>query len=299
MDKEKELKETQPIVYNTPMTSTVMNGIKIGSKVVKSLSVAGTADSAVAFTSSDNSIDILPTSNGIDFKGHSMDPGVISKRYTKVESLRSIIDATFTNLNMDQKMTWWAGHTGQFGSTGATLQVDIPLVGDKLNHKKQTYLAIRCPTFKEMQPFWLYDQATVPYDYTPRFSNNMRFVFTTDRSFSEQTKKYQYFLYVNIQEDPEEGDSITMTFTWSDIMTSHTSVINEGSTLWLNLSKYPPYGDMDGMVPPTIFWLESVYATSPGHDMPEWAMGRTIAAIYGDICIVTDYNPTKWMETFK
>jgi hypothetical protein len=66
----KEKKETQPIVYNTPMTSTVVNGIQVGNDVVKSLKTATTADTTIEFVSSDNSINIVPhvSAGDIDFK---------------------------------------------------------------------------------------------------------------------------------------------------------------------------------------------------------------------------------------
>jgi hypothetical protein len=124
----KEKKETQPIIYTTPMTSTVVNGIKVGDEVVKSLSTAGTADKTISFVSSDDSVTIAPTANvgEIDFT-------VESGSFDGVKTITDIEPDTDGNIeivggnNVDIETS---GNTITISATGGVTDVGVKTINN-------------------------------------------------------------------------------------------------------------------------------------------------------------------------
>jgi hypothetical protein len=334
----KEKKETQPVVYTTPMTSTVVNGIKVGDDVVKSLSTAGTADKTISFVSSDESVNIAPTANAgeINFtSGPSASGPTRSLRHTR--SLKSFIDEGILFWSFDDphppvspsappnpnilgvvnRENIWSGYTygpdpeaGWHHDIIYTQAVNIPLNCDNVNHTLMRYLTFRCPTLDEIASF--IDYTELDSGHHEKNSPNFAFMFRMTFAYQEWDTvdvnfiahgDYLFRLHVSKDaNDPEHPDGTHLRFTYRDL--TLVTPDDRRGTVNVEVDSGQTIWINTGIYPPNYIpnpcmrFIETKRHDYQGHHFPRWIFFNLMGSIFSNALVVTDINPTKWMTTF-
>jgi hypothetical protein len=227
MAKEK-IKETQPIVYTTPMTSTVVNGIKVGNEVVKSLSTAGIADKTISFVSSDESVTIAPTANvgEIDFTVDVPTPPTPDIPVKGITSTDSSVGIVNTNGTYNLSVTNGTGVTSLQTLTGA---IRLISPNNSLNiaiNQSTKEISLRVVGKDVYQSFNLLDELNTA------LSHNDNGQFLSDFIAGTETAQKKATIYNN-GKNLYVGLGIAKTTSNSNMRHSATYIVYSGSGAYL------------------------------------------------------------------